>query len=96
MLTNHALKRTAQRGITSEICDLLISYGDRKYDGHGGVVRYFSKQALREIAGEKGLDYCKRNYEKFRTYLVESSRDGDVITAAKDHGRSIRRVFGAL
>ena len=32
MYTKHAEKRVQQRGISLEICELLLSYGDERFD----------------------------------------------------------------
>jgi hypothetical protein len=88
MLTAHALKRSAQRGISSKICELLSEYGDQRFDGHGGVVRYFSKDSISDIIAVEGQDFFRKNHEKFRTYIIESSRNGQVITAARDYRKT--------
>lgn len=81
--TKHAELRAQQRGVTHQIANLLIQYGDEKYDGHGGVVRFFSNDAIREMRAEIGVSNVKKLAKHLRTYLVEASTDGSVITVGR-------------
>lgn len=36
-LTRHAGRRSGQRGISAGCVPLILAYGERDYDGHGGV-----------------------------------------------------------
>jgi hypothetical protein len=81
--TEHAIVRKQQRGIPPLIANWLIDYGDEEFDGHGGVVRYFSKQCIRRLERELGRKSIKRMSEYLRCYLVQSSKDGVVITVGK-------------
>lgn len=81
--TYHASVRKQQRGIPPLIANWLIDYGDEEFDGHGGVVRYFSKQCIRKLERELGRESIKRMSEFLRCYLVQSSKDGVVITVGK-------------
>ena len=81
--TEHAIVRKQQRGIPPLIANWLIDYGDEEFDGHGGVVRYFSKQCIRRLERELGRESIKRMSEYLRCYLVQSSKDGVVITVGK-------------
>lgn len=83
--TKHAEVRAKQRGIPFEIADLLIQYGDEQHDGHGGVVRFFSVRSVLEMQDDIGKSTVKKISEHLRTYLVEASRDGAVITVGKLH-----------
>ncbi len=85
--TNHAAIRLQQRGIPPVVSDLLIAYGDEKFDGHGGVVRYFSTTGIQELTSDLGADSTKL-MDKYRScYLVQANDDGAVITVAKRHAK---------
>lgn len=79
----HASIRAQQRGVPPLIQDWLLDYGEEQFDGHGGVVRYFSHQCIREMERNIGRAPLKRMSEYLRCYLVQSSRDGTVITVGK-------------
>jgi hypothetical protein len=81
--TDHAVIRQQQRGIPLLVTDWLMVYGDEQFDGHGGVVRYFSKQCIRRLEREVGREPVARMSEYLRCYLVQSSKDGAVITVGK-------------
>jgi len=40
-LTRHATRRSADRGIPPLIIEWLRTYGEEKYDGRGGVIRFY-------------------------------------------------------
>ena len=82
-LTNHAQVRQQQRGVPPLVCDWLLEYGDEQYDGHGGVVRYFNRDAIRRVERAVGRTPVARMSEYLRCYLVQSSHDGAVITVGK-------------
>lgn len=81
--TQHAAQRVQQRGIPPVIRDWLLAFGDEVFDGRGGIIRYFSPSTLRTLEREVGKAPLKRVAEYLRCYLVESSRDGAVITVGK-------------
>ena len=81
--SGHASVRAQQRGVPPLIQDWLLDYGEEQFDGHGGVVRYFSHQCIREMERNIGRAPLKRMSEYLRCYLVQSSRDGTVITVGK-------------
>ncbi len=62
-----------------------MDYGTEVFDGHGGVVRYFSSQSIRQMEREIGKAPLQRMSEYLRCYLVQSSHDGAVITIGKRH-----------
>jgi hypothetical protein len=81
--THHATVRAQQRGIPLLVQNWLIDYGAEQFDGHGGVVRYFSGDCIRKMEREIGSAPLKRMSEYLRCYLVQSSTDGAVITVGK-------------
>ena len=86
--TTHATVRSQQRGVPPLISNWLIDYGNEVFDGHGGVVRYFSSQSIRNMEREIGKAPLQRMSEYLRCYLVQSSLDGAVITVGKLHAKS--------
>ncbi len=92
MKTVHATIRAQQRGVPPLIEDWLLDYGAEQFDGHGGVVRYFSNACIRKMERDMGRAPLKQMSEYLRCYLVQDSSDGTVITVGKRHGtQHIRR-----
>ncbi len=83
--TRHAVDRSQQRGIPPLIKTWLLDYGDEVFDGHGGIVRYFTRESIRRMEREFGAAPLKRMHEYFRCYLVQSNDDGSIITVGKRH-----------
>jgi hypothetical protein len=81
----HATIRLQQRGIPPLVSQWLLDYGAEQFDGHGGVIRYFSPDCVRRLEKEVGRTPVKRLHEYLRCYLVQSSLDGMVITVGKRH-----------
>ena len=81
--TAHAAVRTQHRGIPPLISNWLLDYGEEVFDGHGGVVRFFSPQCIRRMEREIGKAPLKRMSEFLRCYLVQGSNDGAIITVGK-------------
>lgn len=86
--SGHALKRSQQRGIPPLISQWLDEYGEEEYDGHGGIIRYFSHRSIRDMERSFGRAPVRRMSEYLNAYIVESSDDGRVITL----GHNIKRV----
>ncbi len=83
--TSHASLRSQQRGIPPLVSEWLMDYGTEIYDGHGGVVRYFTPKTVRKIEKIVGREPVRRMSEFMRCYLVQSSYNGNVITVGKRH-----------
>ncbi len=82
--TDHAFVRAQQRGIPPLIQDWLLDFGDESHDGHGAVIRYFSKRTVRRLERSVGRLPVRRMAEYLRSYLVQAN-DGTVITVGKRH-----------
>jgi len=95
MYTKHAKKRIDQRGIQPFVCEMLLAYGEKKFDGHGGLIRYFSERSVSRLISDRGIDFCKKHIKSFRTYLVESTTDGGIITVGINHVNHKYKVLGA-
>jgi len=90
----HAEQRAQQRGIPPLIRDWLLDYGEEVYDQRGGVIRYFTRQSLRQIERNVGNVPVRRLSEYLRCYLVQSSDDGAVITVGKRYpNRRLRPAY---
>ena len=85
--TTHARHRSQQRGVPPLITEWLLDYGAEEYDGHGAVIRYFTRESLREMERELGAEHLRRLSEYMRCYLVQSNRDGAIITVGKRHAK---------
>jgi hypothetical protein len=56
--TTHAIVRSQQRGVPPLVSNWLIDYGTEVFDGHGGVVRYFSSQSIRNMSARLVRHRC--------------------------------------
>jgi hypothetical protein len=81
--TIHASQRAQQRGVPPLVMNWLLDYGEESFDGHGGVVRYFSPRSIRQLERDIGQAPLKRMSEFLRCYLVQASQSGEVITVGK-------------
>jgi hypothetical protein len=88
MKTMHASTRAQQRGIPPLIDHWLDQYGAEQYDGHGGVIRYFTRKCIREIERNEGREPVRRMSEFLDAYKIESSQDGQTITV----GHKFKRI----
>lgn len=95
MYTKHAQKRINQRGIPLFVCEMLLAYGEEKFDGHGGLIRYFSERSVSRLISDKGIGFCKKHIKSLRAYLVESATDGGIITVGINHINHKFKVLGA-
>lgn len=76
--SKHALKRGCQRGISPLSVRLVKAFGERKFDGMGGVLYLMTTAAinnLRQVVGStQQVDALSG------VYAVVSATDGTVIT----------------
>jgi len=87
MQTQHANIRAQQRGIPPLIQNWLLDYGQENFDGHGAIVRYFTKASIRKMERELGREPIRRMSEFLRCYLVEGV-DGVIVTIGKRYPNS--------
>ena len=93
METKHAHIRSQQRGIPPLVRIWLQDYGEEKFDGHGGIIRYFTAKCIRNMEKDFGRAPIRKLSEYMRCYLVESSYSGSIITVGKRYkNNSIRNV----
>jgi hypothetical protein len=81
VLTRHGATRMQQRAIPPIVADWLNEFGEEQFDGHGGVVRYFSRASKRRLEQAIGRRFVRQNARYLDRYLVLSTADGAVITA---------------
>ena len=91
MYTNHALKRCQQRGVSLNLCDVVLEYGEYRYDKHGARIWFLTKKTIRKLASKFG-DHIERELErKSRLFVVESLDDQSVITVGYSYKTSKAR-----
>ena len=89
-MTYHAAVRSQQRGIPPLVMQWLDQFGEECYDGHGAIIRYFSRTSRREMEREFGSDLVSKLKQYFKVYKVEN-HDGVVITTGHLTKRINRR-----
>lgn len=83
--TRHAQIRSQQRGIPLRISEMLLAYGEEHFDGHGAVIRYFSRRSRQYLRDDLGAEAVRRLSEHLRAYLVQNAHDGVIITVGLRH-----------
>jgi len=78
-MTYHAAIRSQQRGIPPLVMQWLDQFGEECYDGHGAIIRFFSRTSRRKMEREFGSDLVSKLSQYFNAYKVEN-HDGTVIT----------------
>jgi hypothetical protein len=86
-LTWHATRRASKRGIPPLIVEWLFLYGEEKHDGHGGVIRFFGHDSVRRLERDVGHQLVRQLGKYLRTYAVEGTDNGSVITLGWRHRR---------
>ena len=79
MNTQHAATRAQQRGIPPLMDELLDRYGHEQHDGHGAVVLFLDKRAIRAMERDLGRRPVARLAEWLDAYKVRAG-DGTTIT----------------
>lgn len=80
MMTQHASTRCQQRGIQTEIIDVLLEYGRTQYR-HGAEVLFMDHKARVQAREKLGAKQFARISDRLDKYIVVSN-DGSLITAA--------------
>ena len=79
-MTNHASKRSQQRGTPPILISLLMDFGKRESAGDGTSKMYFDKAARRRVKAYVGP--VARQIDEFMNVYAVFAADGKVITAA--------------
>jgi len=80
VFTKHAQKRCQQRAISKEICNLVLDFGDYRYDKHGARIWFMTKKSLGRVEKELGTESAKRLERKKNIFLVEALDTSAVVT----------------
>ena len=80
VLTRHAQKRVAQRGLPRESVDVIRTFGERTYDGHGGVRHLMTRAAVERLARVVGRS--QQLDALAGAYIVVSADDDSVVITA--------------
>jgi hypothetical protein len=81
--SQHAAIRAQQRGVPPLIAAWLVQFGEKAFDGNGGVIRYFTRENIRRMEREVGATPIRRLSEYLGCYLVQGATDGQIITMGK-------------
>lgn len=90
MNSTHSLARAQQRGIPPMVANLLETYGEEAYDGHGALTIYFNKRSLRQMERDMGREPVRLLSRWHHCYMVISASDGCIITIGHRHKRLLR------
>jgi hypothetical protein len=89
--TQHAAARARQRAIPPFVEFLLDEFGERLYDGRGGIRVFFTRRSIRRMEHSFGRRPVAKMSEYFSVYRVDDSRDGITITIGHRSKRMNRR-----
>lgn len=79
----HAEKRAQQRGINKSVLPLLLAYGRREYDGHGGVRYLMTAASVANLC--RAVGRTEQVEALAGVYAVVSAEDQTVITMGHRH-----------
>lgn len=80
LLSKHANQRSQQRGIKQNCIPLLIAYGEKSYDGDGGIRYLMTSRALAVLRNVVGESSKIRSLEG--VYAVMDSATGKTVITA--------------
>jgi hypothetical protein len=90
-VSQHAFSRSQKRVVPPVVFDWLAQFGEEQFDGHGGVIRYFSHDSRRRMEKCLGRKFVSENQKYLDHYFVESATDGTIITVGVRFKRIHRR-----
>jgi len=76
-ITRHAQKRRAQRGIPEVAIDVIRYFGERSYDGKGGIRCLMTRDVVERLSGAFGRSQKLDALEN--KYVVLSADDEEVV-----------------
>ena len=79
-MTRHAQKRSAQRGFSRDSVELIRTFGERSYDGQGGIRCLMTVASVERLRGVLG--HSQRLEALAGAYLVFSADDDAVVITA--------------
>jgi hypothetical protein len=83
-MTKHAMKRTQQRGIPADRVPLILAYGERSFDGHGGSRYLMTADAVSKLARAIG-DLRQAERMRGEYVVVDADDPTQVITVSHRH-----------
>jgi hypothetical protein len=90
-MSHHAIARSQKRAVPPIVVDWLEQYGEEQFDGHGGIILYFSHYSRRRMEKDFGRKFVAENKKYLDRYLVESASDGTIVTIGVRSKRISRR-----
>ncbi len=78
--TEHARKREGQRGVTPEMKEIAIHYGEIYSAGGGSVVYWLNRRALRRMARQTRRSTWLRRVRESENLALVVSADNSLIT----------------
>jgi hypothetical protein len=78
-ITCHAQVRLQQRGITAQVLDCLLAYGQTEHDHQGAKIVFFDHHARNRVRKALGNKEFKKLADRLDTYAVLAG-DGAVVT----------------
>lgn len=88
MYTTHAIKRCQQRGISIDLCDIVLEHGEYRYDKHGAKIWFLTKKTIKKLGSKLGENMEKELERKSRLFVVESLDNQSVITVGYSYKTS--------
>lgn len=83
-LSKHSAIRKQQRAISQEAVELIVFFGERSHDGHGGIRCLMTDRAVAKL--EKVVGHTQRTDNLRGCYVVLSAKDEHtVITVGHRH-----------
>ena len=88
-ITDHARARIQQRGINEDILPILLKYGKKTYDSHGGMVVFLNKSGRERIERECDRDVLRKIRDRLNSALRQSMDSPAVKTMLSGFGYRI-------
>lgn len=82
-VSNHAKTRMQQRGITQDYLPLVLGYGQKEYDGRGGIRYFMNKRSIKKL--EKILGPVPLLDKIQGVYAVVNVENDAVLTVSHRH-----------
>lgn len=79
-MSQHAQARAQQRGIPEGRLAIITQFGERSYDGKGGIRCFMTKKAMKRLV--RTLGFTQQIDALAGCYAVISATDGALITVA--------------
>jgi hypothetical protein len=86
-VSTHARVRMQQRGISEDVLERLIEFGETRHDHRGAEIVYFGHAARRRLQSRLGKPALKAMERQMNAYAVLAV-NGEVITV----GHRVKRI----